>query len=178
MLVTVSLASVGLFSRLGRQKGSLGKAFVAARGDTLVQEPARPLGLAGLIHRVHRVLQGVSAEVAGRNDLYVGEMEALAALGRGSAMRMGEMARAMLVSAPNATRIVKQLEDKGFAQRGPSAKSDREVIVRLTAKGEDSLRACLPQLETELQGALDSALSDVEQDQLHRLLRKLGGPTA
>ena len=142
-----------------------------------MQEQARPLGLAGLINRVHRVLQGVSAEVAGRNDLYVGEMEALAALGHGgSAMRMGDMARAMLVSAPNATRIVKQLEDRGFAQRGPSAKSDREVIVRLTARGEDAFRACLPQLETDLQGVLDSALLDAEQDQLYQLLRKLGGP--
>ncbi len=143
-----------------------------------MQDQARPLGLAGLINRVHRVLQGVSAEVAGRNDLYVGEMEALAALGRGSAMRMGDMARAMLVSAPNATRIVKQLEDRGFAQRGPSAKSDREVIVRLTAKGEDAVRACLPQLETGLQVALDSALSDGEQDQLYQLLGKLGGPVS
>lgn len=143
-----------------------------------MQEQARPLGLAGLINRAHRVLQGLSAEVAERNDLYVGEMEAIAALGRGSAMRMGDMARAMLVSAPNATRIVKQLEDRGLAQRGPSANSDREVIVRLTPKGEDAFRACLPQLETEIQSALDSALSDREQDQLYQLLRKLGGPIA
>ena len=142
-----------------------------------MQEQARPLGLTGLIHRVHRVLQGVSAEVAGRHNLYVGEMEALAALGRGSSMRMGDMARAMLVSAPNATRIVRQLEDRGLARRGPSAKSDREVIVRLTAKGEDAIQACLPQLERELQGTLDAALSDGEQDQLYQLLRKIGGPT-
>ena len=91
-------------------------------------------------------------------------------------MRMGDMARAMLVSAPNATRIVKQLEARGLAQRGPSAKSDREVIVRLTVKGEDAFRACLPQLETGLQGALESLLLDGEQDQLYQLLRKLGGP--
>lgn len=141
-----------------------------------MQEQARPLGLANLINRAHRVLQGVSAEVAGRNDLYVGEMEAIAALGRGSAMRMGDMARAMLVSAPNATRIVKQLEDRGFAERGPSAKSDREVIVQLTEKGEEAFRSCLPQLETELQAALDSALLEREQDQLFQLLRKLLGP--
>ena len=141
-----------------------------------MQEQARPVDLAGLINRAQRVLQGVSAEVAERNDLYVGEMEALAALGRGSGgMRMGDLARALLVSAPNATRIVKQLEDRSFAQRGPSAKSDREVIVRLTAKGEDAFRACYPQLETEIQGALDSALSDGEQDRLYQLLSKLGG---
>lgn len=163
--------------RLGRLKCSLGEAFAAARGEALVQNQARPLGLAGLINRVHRVLQGVSAEVAERNDLFVGELDAIAALGGGgNGMRMGDMARAMLVSAPNATRIVKQLEDRGLAQRGPSAKSDREVIVRLTVKGEDAFRACLPQLETELQGALDSALLDGEQDQLYQLLRKLGGP--
>lgn len=142
-----------------------------------MQEQARPLGLTGLINRVHRVLQGVSAEVAERNDLYVGEMAALATLGRGSGgMRMGDMALALQVSAPNATRIVKQLEGRGFAQRAPSARSDREVIVRLTAKGEDAIRACLPPLETEIQSVLDSALSDGEQDQLFQLLRKLGGP--
>lgn len=160
--------------RLGR-KCSLGKAISAARwGKPPVQEQVRPLVLAGLINRVHRVLQGVGAEVAGRYDLYLGEMEALAALGRGgSAMRMGDMARAMLFSAPDATRIVKQLENRGFAERGPSAKSDREVIVRLTAKGEDAFQACLPELETKLQGALDSVLADREQDQLCRLLLKL-----
>lgn len=140
-----------------------------------MQEPAQPLGLVGLLNRVHRVLHGVSAEVAGRNDLYLGELEAIAALGRGIGMRMGEMARAMLVSAPNATRIVKQLEARGLAQRGPSAQSDREVIVRLTEKGEQAFRVCLPQLETELQGTMDAALSKVEQEQLFELLQKLGG---
>jgi DNA-binding MarR family transcriptional regulator len=144
-----------------------------------VQEQVRPLVLAGLINRVHRVLQGIGADVAGRCNLYLGEMEALAALGRGgSAMRMGDMARAMLVSAPNATRIVKQLENRGFAERGPSAKSDREVIVRLTEKGEDAFQTCLRELETELQGALDSVLLDGEQDQLCQLLLKLAGPVS
>lgn len=138
-----------------------------------MQEKARPLELAGLITRVHRVLQGVSAEVAERNDLYVGQMEAIAVLGAGSAMRMGDIARAMSVSAPNATRIVKQLEDRGFAQRGPSAHSDREVIAQLTAKGEDIFRACRPKLEAEIQSAFSSALSDAEQDQLYQLLHKL-----
>ena len=57
---------------LGRLECSLGEPFAAAWGEPLVQNQARPLGLAGLINRVHRVLQGVSAEVAGRNDLFVG----------------------------------------------------------------------------------------------------------
>ena len=132
-----------------------------------------PLDLVGLIYRAHRALQGIGNEVAERNGLYIGEMDAIITLGRAGGMRMGDMARAMLVSAPNATRIVKQLEGRGLAQRGRSSTSDREVIVRLTPKGEEAYRGCLPQLEHDAGSLVDGVLSADEQRQLGALLEKL-----
>ncbi len=132
-----------------------------------------PLDLVGLIYRAHRALQGIGNDVAERNGLYIGEMDAIVTLGRAGGMRMGDMARAMLVSAPNATRIVKQLEGRGLAQRGRSSTSDREVIVRLTAKGEEAYQGCLPQLQRESATYVDGVLSAEDQQQLRGLLDKL-----
>jgi len=132
-----------------------------------------PLDFVGLIYRAHRAFQGIGNEVAERNGLYIGEMDAIITLGRAGGMRMGDMARAMLVSAPNATRIVKQLEGRGLAQRGRSSTSDREVIVRLTPKGQEAYQGCLPQLEHDAASLVDGVLSADEQRELGVLLDKL-----
>ncbi len=132
-----------------------------------------PLDLVRLIYRAHRTLQGIGGAVAEGNGLFVGEMDAIITLGRAGGMRMGDMARAMVVSAPNATRIVKQLEGRGLVRRGRSATSDREVIVRLTPKGEEAFQGCLPQLERDSSLLVDAVLSAEEQRQLRVLLEKL-----
>lgn len=86
---------------------------------------------------------------------------------------MGEVARRMLASPPNVTRLVKQLEERGLVQRHRCPHSDRQVIARLTAEGEAVFDREYPAQVAYLEGWFDSRLDDDEQERLIELLQKL-----
>src|SRR5262245_55827625 len=64
------------------------------------------------------------------------DFDMIAALGNTEGLRMTELARHMMTSPSNVTRVCKGLEAKGLVTRARSASSDREVLARLTPKGD------------------------------------------
>ncbi len=65
------------------------------------------------------------------------EFDLIAALGNTDGMRMSDLARHMITSPSNVTRICTALEKQGLVERTRNCDSDREVIARLTAEGQE-----------------------------------------
>jgi MarR family transcriptional repressor of emrRAB len=72
----------------------------------------------------------------------------------------------------NVTRLTGQLLDKGLIAREASAQDRRMSLLRLTAQGEASIAAFLPDVSAQLL-AYTRHLDDDEQAQLQQLLSKL-----
>ena len=142
---------------------------------TMTMAQTSPVDIVNQVNQAHRVFNDMGGEVAARFALFVGEMDVINVLGKIGSHRMGQMARRLLISPPNATRIVKQLEEKGLVHRSRSEASDREVIVRLTEEGSKLYNECFPQIACEAQARFDTALSPEEQSTLLTLLQKLNG---
>ena len=99
-----------------------------------------------------------------------GTIECLGHLGP---MTIGELSRKMLVSGGNMTCVVDNLEKEGLVVRRHSETDRRSVIVALTLEGEELFARIFPlhaRFITETAGVLTAE----EQEELARLLRKLG----
>lgn len=108
-----------------------------------------------------------------RADLPGSELDVLLTLGNTNGMRMCELAAKMLTSAPNVTRLVKCVESKGLVKRQRSTASERDVIARLTPKGEEIFADVYPKVYQFWKRKFDALLSKDEQKQLLALLEKI-----
>ncbi len=127
------------------------------------------------VHRVYRAVNEMGGEVAARHDLFVGELDVVSLLGGGGCLRMGDVAKRLSISPSNAMRIFKQLEENGLVTRGRAENSDREVIARLSERGEMLYQRCCPQMVSEARSMFNGVLSTQEQATLLGLLGKLNG---
>ncbi|MDT8324266.1 MAG: MarR family transcriptional regulator [Bacteroidota bacterium] len=98
---------------------------------------------------------------------------ALECLGHLGPMTIGELSRKMLVSGGNMTCVVDNLEKEGLVRRQHSDEDRRSVIVALTEKGDALFQDIFPQHAAFIE-QLATVLSDEEQGELSRLLKKLG----
>ena len=98
---------------------------------------------------------------------------ALECLGHLGAMPIGELSRKMLVSGGNMTCVVDNLEKAELVERVQSGNDRRSVTVRLTAKGQRLFQSIFPP-HAEFIAGLATTLSAREQEELARLLKKLG----
>jgi MarR family 2-MHQ and catechol resistance regulon transcriptional repressor len=97
----------------------------------------------------------------------------LDALGHLGKMTMGDLGRKMLVSGGNVTVVVDNLERDGVVHRTHSHEDRRTVVVDLTPKGRKLFREIFPQ-HARFVTTQASVLSEEEQRELARLLKKLG----
>ncbi|MDV3126042.1 MarR family transcriptional regulator [Mycobacterium sp. 21AC1] len=88
------------------------------------------------------------------------------------ALTVGALAAAANVSTPNATRMVQQLEIKGYVNRQRSAEDERRVLVSLTATGAELLARVRTQRRAT-QARAYAAFTPDERQQLARQLRRL-----
>ena len=134
-----------------------------------------------------RLLRGIMRANALMRDFHKGqfdqlgvsmtEFDFLAALGNTDGLRMKDLARAMITTPSNVTRVCASMEKKGLAMRERSAESDREVIARLTPEGEQRFRELFPRGVELTTTKFDELLSDEDQrtaaDILDRLIAGL-----
>ena len=85
---------------------------------------------------------------------------------------MGRVAVLSFISPTNLTRAVKNLIGDGMVERRRSERSDREVVVSLTAKGCEMFKKSYPRMIHEVNEFLSSRLTERERDSLARLLAK------
>lgn len=132
-----------------------------------------PISILRHLIRAARALERSGIETAAGFGLSGAEMNVIDSLGNTPGMRMGEVARRMLIAAPNVTRLVKRLEGRGLVRRERSSDSDREVIVRLTRRGEALFEKTYPTGVAAVVRWLDGALDARQQAALLALLRRL-----
>jgi len=106
----------------------------------------------------------------GLTEAQFGALECLGHLGP---MTIGELCRKQLVSGGNMTVVVDNLEKLGLAERAHSKEDRRAIFVRLTTKGKRLFNQVFVKHAEHIAG-LASVLTDGEQEELARLLKKLG----
>jgi MarR family 2-MHQ and catechol resistance regulon transcriptional repressor len=123
--------------------------------------------------RAHDTLKHLTAENIRSFDLTTAQFGALETLGHLGPMLIGELTRKQLVCAGNMTVVVNNLEKDGLVERKTDAKDRRAIHVRLTAKGKRLFDKIFVQ-HAAFVADLVSVLSEDEQIELGRLLKKLG----
>jgi len=99
-----------------------------------------------------------------------GVLEALHHLGP---LPLGELADKLLVTGGNVTYVMDRLEDRGLVRRERSGEDRRVVEGHLTAEGRRLIADVFPD-HVELIDDLAGVLEPAEQEELRRLLKKLG----
>ncbi len=84
-------------------------------------------------------------------------------------LTMGDLSRAMMVSAGNVTGLVEALVGEGLVRRTTSAADRRQSRVRLTPAGKRGFEAMLPEHERWI----DEAFAGLDRNDLKRLLELL-----
>lgn len=99
-----------------------------------------------------------------------GILEALYHLGP---LTLGDLAGKLLVTGGNVTYVMDRLEEQGFVQRERSPEDRRIIQAKLTEKGYEVIARVFPGHGSFIE-ELSSTLSPDEQEELRRLLKKLG----
>ena len=108
-----------------------------------VQQIARTdSGLASALRvSVARLSRRLRSERDPDNELSVGQIAVLAALYRNGECTVGELAAIERVQPPSMTRTVNCLDEGGYVVRRKNAADGRQVVVALSARGEQTLAA-------------------------------------
>jgi DNA-binding MarR family transcriptional regulator len=119
--------------------------------------------------RVFQKVDRVSGERLRAWDLSVGQFDVLAHVGAAEGIVQQELADSLLVTKGNVCQLVDRMEGRGLILRRREGRTNR---LFLTDKGRRLFDEVVPAHEALIAERF-SALSPVEQGQLHELLRKL-----
>ena len=97
----------------------------------------------------------------------------LECLGHLGPLTLGELSKKQLVSGGNITCVVDNLEKEGFVERVPSKEDRRAIVAQLTPKGKKLFDNIFLQ-HAKYITKISSVLKEREQQELSRLLKKLG----
>jgi DNA-binding MarR family transcriptional regulator len=111
----------------------------------MAEDIVRQLGYLTLGTRLKRIGERIQADTqrileANEVEIPVAQFPFLAAIDRLGPQTIGDLARAVGVTQPGATRTVLQLEDAGLVQETPSVDDQRRKVVRLTMQGRRLVR--------------------------------------
>jgi DNA-binding MarR family transcriptional regulator len=121
-----------------------------------------------LAARLHRLR---AAQLLAKTGLFPGQDMVLLILARFQKMAMGDLAAALHVRPPTASKTVARLSAQGFIQRLDGVDDGRVVQVSLTESGRamaETITMVASELEQELLGDLDSK----DSKRFRKLLRK------
>jgi len=125
------------------------------------------------VMRVRHLMHKKASAVADGAGLHAAELNVIDILGKFGPVSMGRLARETFISPANTTSTVKKLEQAQLVTREQSAKSGREVTVRLTGSGRAVFRKCYPRILADVHAHIASRLSQPELRKLAGILRKL-----
>jgi MarR family 2-MHQ and catechol resistance regulon transcriptional repressor len=97
----------------------------------------------------------------------------LESLGHLGPMIISDLCEKMLVTGGNMTVVIDNLERDELVERVRSEDDRRAIMIQLTTKGKKLFENIFPK-HAEWIGKLASVLSEHEQEELSRLLKKLG----
>jgi len=129
-----------------QQEALLSVAVAAGTINDLVDEVCERHGLTRPQYNVLRILRGVHPQGHSRC----------------------EVAQRMVERAPDVTRLVDRLQDRGLVRRTRGGNDQRQAIARITSKGLKLLESIQPELEARTSAHL-SKLSDKDCRELSRI---------
>jgi len=102
--------------------------------------------------------------------------DVLLELERGPAdgLRLFELQKRMLLSQPNASRLIDRMERAGLVEKRPAAGDGRGALVVATPAGRDLRARIWPDYAAAIDATVGSMLSDAEAATLAALLRRIG----
>lgn len=129
----------------------------------------------GNLMRARHLMQRKASGGAERSGLHAAEPNVIDILGSRGPVSTGRLSREAFISPPNTTGTVKKPEQAGLVTRRRSESSDREVTVRLTAKGRALFRKCYPDILGDVHAHLSERLTRAEMAGVAKALGKLVG---
>ncbi|QJP13580.1 MarR family transcriptional regulator [Starkeya sp. ORNL1] len=138
----------------------------------MVEDVVKSLGLLCLGSRFRRIGERLQADTQQIIEelgvsIQAAQYPFLAAIDRSGPLTIGELAQAVGITQPGATRTVSQLLELGYVDMQASARDQRRRLVSLTPKGQElvnySKRVVWPRVEQavfELCGGISGALLD------------------
>lgn len=127
-----------------------------------------------LLETYRRLLPAIEARQAVR-DLPLNQYDVLVQLSEadGRAMRMQELAAAVLLSKSGLTRLVDRMEATGLVRRESAAQDGRGVRAVVTDRGMDALEAAVPAHRSDVIELFASHMSAEEADVVARVLGRV-----
>ncbi len=116
--------------------------------------------------------RAVTTKVA-EYDLTAPQFGILEALHHLGPLSLGDLAEKLLVTGGNVTYVMDRLEEQGLVYRERSGEDRRVVEAKLTGEGRSLVEEVFPG-HAEFIEELCAVLEPDEQDELRRLLKKLG----
>lgn len=125
-----------------------------------------------LVNRVGTIIaEQFGGEVLAEHGLSIAMWRVLAALAAHGSLRQIDLAGFTSIETSTLSRLVSRLVLMGLARRGRSARSDREVAVKLSGKGNALVARLIP-LARQYEAAAIAGLSREELLVLKRCLRR------
>ena len=129
-------------------------------------------GIGYLLKRAHVLMLGQLESAVAGSDITTTQWVVLMHLREGLAINASDLCSQLRHDSGALTRVIDQLEARGLVQRERSREDRREVQLRLTQAGTETLASLLPGVIDKLNFAL-SEFSRAEAAELTRLLTKL-----
>jgi MarR family transcriptional regulator, organic hydroperoxide resistance regulator len=148
----------------------------ASRNEDAEPRWAEVEELAGAVEAVYYAMRRARSATAlqSAEGLSTAQVTMLEPLLDENGLSTGRLAQAASVSLPTATRMLKQLETRGYVRRDRSPEDDRVVLTRLTERGREILSEIRERLrERQVEGL--AAFDPAERADLARQLRRLAG---
>lgn len=98
---------------------------------------------------------------ASAGELTLPQWRALVVIGRGEAARVGEIATAVGMTLPSASRLVRRLEGRGLVTTERDAADRRATLVRMTAKGSQVREDVVNRRRAMMEAALAAHTSNL-----------------
>mgnify|MGYP000975777970 FL=1 len=118
---------------------------------------------AAIIARLHKLKFGNM--LTGISEIEFKTMSAISRISKSGDVKVSDIARYLELSAPAVSRTMKSLEEKEYIERHTDKQDRRNTFVKLTAKGEEQLKAWMKIFE-EFSEAIFARLGDEKSNQL------------
>ena len=128
--------------------------------------------LAALLAQASLLVSSAFHEVVVRHGLSVAEWRVLATLAGGRAISIGRLAEIAISKQSTVTRILDRMERKGQVVRLAHDSDRRITLVRITAKGDSTVR-CLIALAREHEAHVLAPIGAAAAGELKAMLRRL-----
>lgn len=132
-------------------------------GDINTENMSYSQKFAAIIARLHKLK--LSNMLTGISEIEFKTMSAISRISKSGDVKVSDIARYLELSAPAVSRTMKSLEEKEYIERHTDKQDRRNTFVKLTAKGEEQLKAWMKIFE-EFSEAIFARLGDEKSNQL------------